>query len=368
MQGIKRGSTYGYSLFEFEVYGSLAQTTVTSIQFASDKLSVLRNHKKTAAIITNPPYVNEGSVEFVSLNPEIATVSNKGVVTGITTGSTFIKAYSTVSEAVYDIAEVTVTDYIGAPIPVSNLEVRGGVAIIDKGTTAQFDASVTPDNASIKNIHWSSSDERVLLVTNEGLIKAISVGTAVVKAISVANPQLVYEQVIRVVDAEVETVKALINAIGMVSLNSKGEIDAAREAYNHLTDDQKALVDNYEGLAVAEIQYEELVEASKKVSGVTLDRNTLNLTVGISGQLTATVTPSTAVNKNVTWSSSNTKVATVDSNGKVTAVAEGTAIINVTTEDGGRVATCIVTVRRSGQSNGGAILVEEAILAEAVHP
>ncbi|QMV41282.1 polysaccharide lyase family 8 super-sandwich domain-containing protein [Cohnella cholangitidis] len=143
MQGIKRGSTYGYSLYEFEVYGSLAQTTVSSIQFASDKLSVLRNHKKTAAIITNPPYVNEGSVEFVSLNPEIATVSNKGVVTGITTGSTFIKAYSTVSEAVYDTAEVTVTDYIGAPIPVSSLEVRGGVAIIDKGTTAQFDASVT---------------------------------------------------------------------------------------------------------------------------------------------------------------------------------------------------------------------------------
>ncbi|MFC4305286.1 polysaccharide lyase family 8 super-sandwich domain-containing protein [Cohnella boryungensis] len=353
MQGIKRGSTYGYSLFEFEVYGSLAQTTVSSIQFASDKLSVLRNHKKTAAIITNPPYVNEGSVEFVSLNPEIATVSNKGVVTGITTGSTFIKAYSTVSEAVYDIAEVTVTDYIGAPIPVSNLEVRGGVAIIDKGTMAQFDASVTPDNASIKNIHWTSSDERVLLVSNEGLIKAIGVGTAVVRAVSVANPQLVYEQVIRVVDAEVETVKALINAIGMVSLNSKGEIDAAREAYNRLTDDQKALVDNYEGLAAAEIQYEELVEASKKVSGVTLDKSTLNLTVGISGQLTATVTPSTAVNKNVTWSSSNTKVATVDSNGKITAVAVGTAIITVTTEDGGRAATCIVTVRRSGQSNGG---------------
>lgn len=353
MQGIKRGSTYGYSLYEFEVYGSLAQTTVNSIQFASDKLSVLRNHKKMAAIITDPPYVNEGSVEFVSLNPEIATVSNKGVVTGITTGSTIIKAYSSVSDAVYGTSVVTVTDYNGAPIPVSSLEMQGGIAIIEKGTTAQFDATVTPDNASIKNIHWTSSDERVILVTNEGLIKAIGVGTAVVRAISVANPQLMYEQVIRVVDAEVETVKALIHAIGIVSLKSKGDIDAAREAYNHLADDQKALVDNYEDLVAAEIQYEELVEAAEKVNGVTLDKNTLNLTVGISGQLTAAVTPSTAVNKNVTWSSSNTKVATVDSNGKVTAVAEGTAIINVTTEDGGRVATCMVTVRRSGQSNGG---------------
>lgn len=353
MQGIKRGSTYGYSLYEFEVYGSLAQTTVSKIQFASDKLSVLKNHKKTASIITDPPYINEGSVEFISLNPEIATVSNKGVVTGIATGTTKIRAYSTVSDDVYDICEVTVTDYNGAPIPVSSLEVQGGIAIIDKGTTAQFDASITPDNASIKNIRWTSSDERILLVTNEGLIKAIGLGTAVVRAISVANPLLVYEQEIRVVDAEVETVKALINAIGIVSLNSKGDIDAAREAYNELSVDKKALVDNYEELVAAEIRYEELVEEAKKVNGVTLDKDTMNLTVGVSGQLTATVTPSSAVNKNVTWTSSNSNVATVDSNGRVTAVAEGTATINVTTEDGGKTATCLVTVRRSGQSNGG---------------
>ncbi|MCC3372263.1 polysaccharide lyase family 8 super-sandwich domain-containing protein [Cohnella sp. REN36] len=353
MQGIKRGTTYGYSLYEFEVIGSLAETTVNSIQFASEKLTVLRNHKKTAAIITDPPYINEGSVAFVSLNPEIATVSAKGIVTGLSTGTTVIKAYSSVSDAVYASCDVTVTEYNGAPIPVSSLEVQGGVAIIEKGTTAQFDASVTPDNASIKNIRWTSSDEHVLLVTNEGLIKAISVGTAVVRAISVANPELVYEQEIRVVDADVETVKALINAIGMVSLKSKGDIDAAREAYNELSDDQKALVDNYEELAAAERQYEDLVEAAKKVNGVTIDKGTMNLTVGTSGQLTATITPSSAVNMNVTWSSSNPNVATVDSNGMVTAVAEGTAIITVTTEDGGKTATCSVIVRNSGNHNGG---------------
>ncbi|MGG1519053.1 polysaccharide lyase family 8 super-sandwich domain-containing protein [Paenibacillus oryzisoli] len=353
MQGIKRGTTYGYSLYEFEVIGSLAETTVNSIQFASEKFTVLRNHKKTAAILTDPPYINEGSVAFVSLNPEVATVSNKGVVTGITTGSAIIKAYSTVSDAVYASSEVTVTDYSGAPVPVSSLEVRGGVAIIEKGTTAQFDASVTPDNASIKNIRWTSSDERVLLVTNEGLIKAISLGNVVVRATSVANPQYMFEQEIRVVDAEVETVKALIRAIGMVTLNSREDIDAARQAYNELSDDQKALVDNYEELAAAERQYEELVEAAKKVNGVTLDKNTMDLTERSSGQLTAAITPSSAVNKNVTWSSSNSSVATVDSNGRVTAVAAGTAIITVTTEDGSKTATCLVTVRRSGPSDGG---------------
>ncbi|EMS72740.1 polysaccharide lyase family 8 super-sandwich domain-containing protein [Ruminiclostridium cellobioparum] len=351
MQGIKRGSTYGYSLYEFEVYGSLEQTTVSAISFASDKLTVLRNHKKTADVITDPPYLNEGSIAFVSSDPQIATVSNKGVVTGITTGSAIIMAYSAADDSVNASCDVTVTDYNGAPIPVSSLEVQGGAAIIEKGTSAQFDAVIAPDNASIKNIHWTSSDERVILVNNEGLIRAIGVGTAVVRGVSVANPELVYEQEIRVIDAEVETVKALINAIGVVTLQSKGDIDAARAAYNKLNDDQKALVDNYEVLTAAETQYEQLLE-TERVTGVKLNTLSMYMAVGDSGQLTATVSPSSAVNKNVTWSSSNSNVAAVDANGMVTAVGAGTAVITVTTEDGGKTAACSVTVR-SGQSDGG---------------
>lgn len=351
MQGIKRGSTYGYSLYEFEVYGSLEQTTVSAISFASDKLTVVRNHKKTAAVITDPPYINEGSIAFISSNPEIAMVSNKGVVTGVTTGSAIITAHSVADNNVNASCEVTVTDYNGAPIPASSLEVQGGVAIMEKGTSAQLDASITPDDASIKNIRWTSSDESVLLVTNEGLIRAIGLGTATIRGISVANPELVFEQEIRVVDAEVETVKALINAIGTVTLNSKGDIDAARDAYNKLNDDQKALVDNYDVLIAAETQYEQLLE-TEKVNGVKLNTLSMYMAVGDSGQLTATVLPASAVNKNVTWSSSNPNVADVDANGMVTAVGAGTAVITVTTEDGGKTATCSVTVR-SGQNDGG---------------
>ena len=80
------------------------------------------------------------------------------------------------------------------------------------------------------------------------------------------------------------------------------------------------------------------------VTGVTLNKTELTLETGDSETLTATVAPSDATNKNVTWKSSNTAVATVDDNGKVTGVAAGEATITVTTEDGGKTATCKVSV------------------------
>ena len=82
------------------------------------------------------------------------------------------------------------------------------------------------------------------------------------------------------------------------------------------------------------------------VTSVSLDKTSLELTEGNTAQLTATVLPDNATNKNVTWSSNAPGVATVDSSGKVTAVAPGTATITVTTADGGKTATCVVTVTR----------------------
>lgn len=84
--------------------------------------------------------------------------------------------------------------------------------------------------------------------------------------------------------------------------------------------------------------------AATPVTGITLDKTELSLTVGNSGTLTAAVMPDTATNRNVVWESSADEVAAVDENGLVTAVAEGNATITVTTEDGGFTATCEVTV------------------------
>ena len=92
------------------------------------------------------------------------------------------------------------------------------------------------------------------------------------------------------------------------------------------------------------------------VNEVSLDKTELALTVGDTQTLTATITPDDANNKNVSWSSDKPSVATVDENGKVTAVAEGTAKITVTTVDGKKTADCAVTVTAKsggGSSSGG---------------
>jgi uncharacterized protein YjdB len=79
------------------------------------------------------------------------------------------------------------------------------------------------------------------------------------------------------------------------------------------------------------------------VTGITLTPTSLTLSVGSSQQLAATIVPANATNKNITWNSNNTAVATVSATGMVTALSIGTATITVTTEDGGKTATTAIT-------------------------
>jgi uncharacterized protein YjdB len=83
------------------------------------------------------------------------------------------------------------------------------------------------------------------------------------------------------------------------------------------------------------------------VTSVSLNKSTLDIKVGETAALTATINPTNATNKNVTWKSDNTQIATVDTAGKITAIKEGTAKITVKTKDGNYTATCIVTVSKN---------------------
>lgn len=144
--------------------------------------------------------------------------------------------------------------------------------------------------AGDKEVVWSSSDEAVAVVSETGEVKAIAEGTAVITA----------------------TAK-----------------DGIEKATCEVT-----------VLKQGEIVEPEIVS----VEDVTLNEISMSLEAGETSALTATVTPDNATNKAVVWTTSDEGVATVK-DGVVTAVAEGTATITVTTTDGGKIATCKVTVK-----------------------
>ncbi len=100
-----------------------------------------------------------------------------------------------------------------------------------------------------------------------------------------------------------------------------------------------------------EITYENgtltVLDSAVHVTGVSLDKSTLSLSTGSTGRLTAVLLPENAADKSVSWASGNPAVASVDSSGNITAVSAGTAVITVTTADGGHTASCMVTVRKN---------------------
>ena len=149
------------------------------------------------------------------------------------------------------------------------------------GDSFSLSYEITPSNASIKDVTWESSVSSVATVSSTGQINAIAEGTSLIT----------------------------------VTTN-----DGSKKATCTVT------------------------VKPVSVSSVSLDKESLTLTIGESSSLNATVLPENAANKNVSWSSSETDVANVDSNGKVTALGVGKAIITVTTEDGGKTAVCSVTV------------------------
>lgn len=172
-------------------------------------------------------------------------------------------------------------------------------------------------------ISYESNNKTVATVDSKGVVKALKAGdaTITIRAAQTADYQ-----------------EATISYKLIVSHKYTGEWKKEGNRY-------------YKECACGDKSY----ATETPVLGVTLDKASMSMTVGSTGTLTATINPVNAANKSLTWTSDNTAVATVDENGKVTAVAEGTAKITVKTVDGEKTAVCAVTVtaKTSGGSSSG---------------
>lgn len=285
-----------------------------------------------------------------------------GEVTPVGVGECNITVTCEADNTITAVCKVTVSDKLE---PVTGVELDKTTLEMGVGTTYdKLVATVAPAEATNKSVTWKSDDEAVATVSN-GIVKAITAGTAKI-TVTTVDGDFTAECTVTVSDIKVEKITLSETALALFTNSSNVEITATVEPEGastvlDWTSTDETVVTVTDGLikvigvgtatVTAEATDESGVKASiavtvspVEVTGVTLDPTTATLSVNGTKKLTATVEPADATNQNVTWESSDETVATVDENGLVTAKAKGDATITVKTEDGSKTATCEVTV------------------------
>lgn len=260
---------------------------VSGIQLSQTSAALTVGDTLTLTKTIYPSDATNQAVIWTSSSDAVASVDSNGKITAKTAGSAVITCKSVSDNSVVGICNVTVKAKVQTPseIKVNKITLNKTTASVTKGKTLQLTATVAPGNATKKEVKWSTSNKNVAMVSPSGLVTAKSAGTATITCTA----------------QDGSGVKATC----------------------------KITVKN----------------PVVKVTKVTLNKTTATLAPKETLTLKATVTPTNATNKAVTWKSSNTKIATVSSSGKVTAKAAGTVTITCRAKDGsGKKATCKITV------------------------
>lgn len=231
-----------------------------------------------------PEDATSKDVTWKSSDESIATVSTSGRVLGIKSGNAVITVTTvgknSSGEQLSTNCEITVTP---ATISVTDVKLNKSATSLKVDETDQLTATVLPVGATTTTVSWGSNNTSVATVSTSGLVTAKAAGTATITVTTT---------------------------------------DGGRTATCTVT----------------------VTPDPIKVTGITITPTKLSLTGSASSKLTAHITPSDAANQKVTWKSSNTSVASVSESGVVNGNAPGTTTITATTDDGGKTATCAVTI------------------------
>lgn len=221
-------------------------------------------------------------ITYESSNPEIAKVNATGMITAVSAGETAIKVTAVFEDG--GILETTAQAVVY--VPVNNIKVPQGkvTGFVGLETDLKELVTVSPDNATDKKLIYSVSDETIASVSEDGILKGLRGGNVTITITSAEETQ--------------QPKNAKIN-----------------------------------------------VAINQAVSKITLNKSEITVGKGKNQKLEAQVSPTDATNQNVTWTSSEPKIATVAANGTVTGVKGGTVTITCTAKDGsGASASAKVTV------------------------
>ena len=338
---------------------------VESIAIDKETLELVEGDSATLTATVSPDNASDKTYAWTSSNPDVATVAEDGTVTAIAPGNTTITATSNDGGKTAS-CEVSVAKRV---IPVESVTLSGETSVT-AGDTVTFTYTITPSDATVQDVKWSSSDESVIKVDADGTAVVLKNGVATITVTTVdgektasakilASPLLVSSLSLDVTSltlaageegklvATVAPENATNKELSWKSLStSVATVDAEGNVKAVKPGTAKIRVSTTDGSKLNAECEVTVTKAKVAVTGVSLDNTLLLISVGESRKLSATVKPSGATNKEVSWASSNESVATVDSNGNVKGLKEGSATITVTTKDGSKTATCKVTVSK----------------------
>ena len=338
---------------------------VESIAIDKETLELVEGDSATLTATVSPDNASDKTYAWTSSNPDVATVAEDGTVTAIAPGNTTITATSNDGGKTAS-CEVSVAKRI---IHVESVTLSGETSVT-AGDTVTFTYKITPSDATVQDVKWSSSDESVIKVDADGTAVVLKNGVATITVTTVdgektasakilASPLLVSSLSLDVTSltlaageegklvATVAPKNATNKELSWKSLTtSVATVDAEGNVKAVKPGTAKIRVSTTDGSKLNAECEVTVTKAKVAVTGVSLDNTLLLISVGESRKLSATVKPSGATNKEVSWTSNNESVATVDSNGNVKGLKEGSATITVTTKDGSKTATCKVTVSK----------------------
>lgn len=323
-----------------------------------------------------PENTTDKFIIWNSSNSKIASVNEDGMVTAHSTGECTITA---------SCGEVSTSCMITVKKPkLKGLEIIPNSAIIKTGTTLQLNVIADPIDADFSLI-WETSDDQIAIVEDNGLVKGLLPGNVIIKATSenglTANSSIIVESEV----IEIEEIHLNVNYLEMeigeeVILNASFIPENATETdltwtssnINVVKVDNGIVKAQGEGYATITVMTSNELTATCDIVVTTNETTTVNPTSirlnsseviikqGDFYYLTAFISPENATNKSVVWSSSNPDILVVDSNGMVSALEDGEAIVTASTFNA-LTASCNFIVEKKDVE---VIYVEQIVLDE----
>lgn len=350
---------------------------VSSVELNQSSVTIAMGRDVTLTATVLPENATNPRINWSSSNAAVATVSSNGKVIGLTEGTSVITASANNGKKAT--CTVTVT-----PVYVSSISLNYSNLSIIKGRTATLSATVQPSDSTNKNITWNSSNSAVATVNTSGTVNAISEGTAIITAtaadghgataqctVTVTPTTVAGDGYFTSINAEsITTSDATIRFKFSVSPNpteggfyfgtSSSNLSLVKsESYighSNTVNNVFFNINKYWGTLSANttyyyrvyyvydgVTYNSAVHSFTTLQTASISPTSGSYTVGQNEalQLSVTASPSGA---SVSWSSSNSAIASVNSSGLVTGVSGGSVTITATASANGTSATASFTV------------------------